>query len=64
MAYELTTNDVWDETEYFLKCSDCESEQEGCFNPQQAIEIGKRDGWRSLGPRAVCPTCAVGYPAE
>lgn len=63
-TYELNTDDVWDETEYFLKCSDCENEQERCFNSTQAIEFGKRDGWRSLGSRVICPRCAIGYPSQ
>lgn len=53
---------VWRETEYFMKCGDCESEQERCFNPTQAVQLAKRDGWRDIGGRIVCPKCATGYP--
>ena len=59
---DLTPDYVWTETEYFLKCSDCENEQERCFSAEQALTFGKRDGWRNLGTRIVCPKCSVGYP--
>jgi len=61
MTTEVRPDDALDETEWFMKCSDCESEQERCFNPQQSAQFANRDGWRSLGQRIVCPKCASGY---
>lgn len=63
MADDSMLKRVWSEVEYFLKCSDCEGEQERCFNPEQAVEFGRRDGWRDVG-RVVCPKCAAGYPSD
>jgi hypothetical protein len=56
---------VWSETEYFLKCSDCEGEQERCFNPEQAVQLGRNEDWRWAGDvdgQIICPRCAPGYP--
>lgn len=65
MTYDVTPQKAWSETSYFMKCSDCEGEQEGCFSPEQAAEFANRDGWRALGPdddsRIVCDKCAPGY---
>jgi len=64
MAHDFQINDPWCVSEYFMKCSDCESDQESCFSAEQSIEFAKRDGWLHLGTRIVCPECAKGYPQE
>lgn len=53
---------AWDQTSYFMKCSDCEGDQEECFSREQAAEFAVRDGWRLYGSRVLCPNCAFNYP--
>lgn len=62
---EMLLTRVESDTTYKIRCSDCECYGDDFFNPEQAAELSFRDGWRVLGDnaRAVCNTCAKGYPS-
>lgn len=50
------------ETLYFLTCSDCETRSGEEVNPTLAATFADLYGWRSIGERSVCPSCAKNYP--